>query len=414
MKVLLALSREMCTVVHMNGKARLVAAVAAILAASGALLVAIASPQANADWEGQLNRCFAGVTVKNALSPEKIGCVEQVYRAAGNRGELPEVITILGRIADQNRDPHRFTVCHHASHRFGPTAVEQLGGVMPAIEALSTPTCGFIHGPYDIFGREMHTFDEWVKMVRVCEDTKLRFGHDVQCSDALGHALSQSVMHRGTDPGERLFSAKICAEFKDRGGRLDCGEALIMERYGPLDPSIEPEDPVEPKMLMQSCLDLPTDILDAREACASGVGWYLSELAGNKFREMYIEGGPSNYSDLLYYIRDACEAGGEEIAGFCMRRMFSLVDITVIQNAERATKFCRREGIGPWSRDCFMAFRFRQSQEVIDDVIRLNSDLVPDLATQKRKYPSEPVMTLEEYQQSLKTDKQSISQDEAS
>jgi len=393
-----------------RARTRVVAAVVGVGAAVTALVIAVASPRASADWEGQLERCFS--TVENGgVSADNVKCVEQVYSAATGRGEITDVIEILARIADMNEHPLRFAVCHHAAHRFGPTAVKELGGVRPAIEVLSTPVCGLIHGPYDIFGRESHTFDEWVEMVELCEDTKLRFGPAVQCSDALGHALSQSVMKHGTETAETLFSVRVCAEFKARGGRLDCGEALIMERYGPLDPTLEPEPAPPASTMIAACLRLSTGVVDAREGCASGVGWYLSEFEGDAVRAAITREGDSRrvaYGQVFDNVRSVCELAGEELGGFCMRRFFSLVDVRIMQDVDNATAFCRNDRSGPWQRDCFTGFRFRQSQELKEAIAERNADVVPDLAELPMMYPSEPIPSIEEFRSASADNAESV------
>ena len=363
------------------------------------MVYAVSSQTSNApiDYRGQLERCF-NIGGGNESRDERIDCTVQVYAAASERGEMPVIIDTLAKIADQNRQPLNFEICHIAAHVFGPVAVEDLGGVMPAIDVLSTPVCGFVHGPYDIFGREAHTFEEWRDMVALCDSQK-REQSDLQCADALGHALSQSVMSRGTEYNEWLFSIRVCAEFEGSGGRLDCGEALLMERYGPLDPTLEPEPAPSLPELTASCRKLPADVLDARESCASGVGWYLSENMNEAFMTLNPKdtaGVDQRFDQQGRQVRVVCDMLGVDLSGYCMRRYSSLINVKVAQNAELLSIYCSSPALAGVERDCFFSVRNRLDQPTRERIAARHPDFVPDFADPKvaEIYPSMPAPSL--------------------
>ena len=383
----------------MRSKNRIIALILTFSAAASVIVytATLQSSNKTLDYRSQFEKCFAlgGDESKNL----RIDCTVQVYTAASERGEMPKIIETLGEIADQNRQPLNFQICHTAAHVFGPTAVENLGGVLPAIDVLSTPICGFVHGPYDIFGRETHTFTEWQDMVIICDKQKI-IQSDLQCADALGHALSQSVMSRGTKYEEWLFSIEVCAEFTGSGGRIDCGEALLMERYGPLDPTLKPEKAPSLDDLTASCKKLPVDILDGQEGCASGVGWFLSENMNDAFKTMSIKNQTDevkeNFEKQGSIIRAICEKLGENLAGYCMRRYSSLINVLVVQDPKLLTLYCSSKALIGLERDCFFSVRARLDDATREKVAKLNLEIVPDYADPNVAiiYPSLPAPAL--------------------
>jgi len=387
------------TVKPVRSKKKIIALVLSLCAAASVMMYTVTVKTSNKplDYRAQFEKCFAlgGEESKDA----SIDCTVQVYAAASERGEMPLIINTLSEIADQNRQPLNFRICHTAAHVFGPIAVENLGGVLPAIDVLSTPVCGFVHGPYDIFGRESHTFDEWREMVTLCDRQKNKQS-DLQCADALGHALSQSVMSRGTNFEEWLFSIEVCAEFSGSGGRIDCGEALLMERYGPLDPTLEPEEAPSLEELTASCRKLPVGVLDGQEGCASGIGWYLSENVNAAFRTTSLENGSGELSRRFEeqgkQVREICDMLGEDLAGYCMRRYSSLMNVFIAQDPEMLTLYCSSNALTGVERDCFFSVRARLDLAARAKVAELNPEFVPDYADPNVAviYPSLPAPEL--------------------
>lgn len=348
------------------------------------LLVTVATPlvlmqhvrNGDIDWSKQIARCFD--RDKHPRIDTGITCLTDVYVSAARAGDMPEVIDILEREADPLGSPDNFAVCHRATHLFGPSAVSIFGGTRPAMEQLETPVCGLVHGPYDIFGREDHADAEWYELVSYCESVRARTGSRVQCADAVGHALQQGVM-RGTDPGRQLWAAGICSRFTELGGRLDCHEALVMELYGPLDPTLEPrEAPGDPE-LVDGCLRYPANLLDARAGCLSGVGWYLSE----KFRY-------ASTPVITEYVRSTCDAAGPELSGYCLRRWLSLSVPVGADQVASVGALCTSTELRGRERDCFYAMYHSLDEDERARLAEGHPEFIVDFTTNPGDYPSAP------------------------
>jgi hypothetical protein len=274
--------------------------------------------KSNLDIIKKIEYCF---NIKNNIDLS-VSCVEDVYEISLNEGNFNILYNHLQKIAGQEVNSHNFYICHKATHNSGALIVEKLGGVEKSINILDKPACGLIHAPYDIFGREKYVFSQWVELVNNCSKIQSKLDYYLQCDDAVGHAVVQSLSKHKEFYSDEYFSFKVCAVFDDISARINCGEGVIMERFGPLDPNVKPEEFITVDELINECLSLPSDILNAQEGCSYGVGWYLTILNLDKIKKSFIN---NDFRELFLQIKSDCSIFNSKLSDLCFERFKDLV-----------------------------------------------------------------------------------------
>lgn len=250
-----------------------------------------------------------------------ISCIEDVYKISLNEGNFFKVYNYLQKVAIKDINMKNFYICHRAAHNSGALIVEKLGGVDNSIKLLDKPACGLLHAPYDYFGRGKHKFSDWVDLVKKCTNIR-KINYYLQCDDAVGHAVVQSISKNKEFYDDYYFSYKVCAKFEDIKARINCGEGVIMERFGPLDPNVTPEDFITIKELINQCLLIPSNILNAQEGCSYGVGWYLSMYYLDEVRESHKN---NDFKELFLTIEKECSIFQSRLTDLCIKRFKDLV-----------------------------------------------------------------------------------------
>lgn len=350
-------------------------------------------------WKSQLLRCM-----DEDKYPDKNvrgDCAGQLLLSATKQGDLGNVINILAKIADHREAHGNWMTCHRAVHKVGSEIVQILGGVDAAFDTLATSVCGFIHVPYDSFGRESHSFDEWVLQVRKCESIVNNYTNSSlapQCDDGVGHALQQSLMHDLISQRDKTFAQKVCSSFMTQGRRLGCHEALVMELYGPLDPFVKAHPAPQADSLMAECLSIAYEIIDAREGCSSGVGWLLgtkSTVAINKAMMAETEEERLYYFDIhANEVIRVCDVGGIELSSYCFQRHSSLLRDEMANSPQYVGEYCSSPSIKKYLRSCLFGARELMGDSSRAEIMRLFPDIVPDFNDHMQLYPAAPVPDL--------------------
>lgn len=273
----------------------------------------------NIDFYKQIKYCFS--LGNNA--DKQVGCMEDVYRAAMSSNRFHELLKPLSMIASEDVSQRNFYVCHKAGHNIGDELVKYYGGVDKAIENLNDPTCGFIHAPFDYFGRDKHNIADWYSLVAKCEEIQSKTEVYIQCDDAVGHAIVQSVAKNNYFKSSLDIVLDVCSKFNNRDARVNCIEGIIMERFGPLDPRVVPEKLVNVNELTEQCLQYPTKYRDSQEGCAYGVGWYLTLY----YYDLIVKAVKFNdFNSLFNLVEEDCSKLGYKLSDFCINRFKSLID----------------------------------------------------------------------------------------
>jgi len=274
--------------------------------------------KSNLDIIKKIDYCF-NIDKKIDLS---VSCVEDVYELSLNEGNFLILYNYLQKIAIEDINMKNFYICHRAAHNSGALIVEKLGGVQNSIKLLDKPACGLVHAPYDYFGRGKHNFSDWVDLVKKCTNIQSKLDYYLQCDDAVGHAVVQSISKNKEFYDDAYFSYKVCATFEDYKARINCGEGVIMERFGPLDPNVTPEDFITVKELINQCILIPSNILNAQEGCSYGVGWYLTMYYLDEVRE---SSKYADFKELYNKIEKDCSIFQSRLSDLCIKRFKDLV-----------------------------------------------------------------------------------------
>jgi len=271
----------------------------------------------NLDIIKKIEYCF---NIKN--TDISVSCVEDVYELSLNKGNFNILYNHLQKIVVHEVNSHNFYICHIAAHKSGAYIVEKLGGVEKSLNILDKPACGLVHAPYDFFGREKHDFSQWVELVNNCSMKQSKLDYYLQCDDAVGHSVFQSISKHKEFYDDEYFAFKVCASFDDIDARINCGEGVIMERFGPLDPNVKPEEFITVDELINQCLSLPSYILNAQEGCSYGVGWYLTILNLDEVKKSFIN---NDFSELFLQIKSDCSIFNSKLSDLCFERFKDLV-----------------------------------------------------------------------------------------
>ena len=140
-------------------------------------------------------------------------------------------------------------------------------------------------------------------------------------------------------------------------------------------------------------------MLDGQEGCASGVGWYLSENMNQAFFEIdnkSREDLKESFEEQGRQVRNICDMLGKDLAGYCMRRYSSLMNVFVAQDPELLSLYCSSKALKGVERDCFFSIRARLDNTARAKVAELNPEFVPDYADPNVDviYPSLPAPAL--------------------
>jgi len=265
------------------------------------------------DYIKKINYCF---NIKQNLEVN-VSCVEGVYGEALDDKKFINLYNYLQKTATQEKSMRKFYICHKAAHSAGGMIVEKLGGITNSLKLLNKPACGLIHAPYDYFGREKHSFSKWSDLVKECSNLQSKLDYYIQCDDAIGHSIVQSLSKYKKLYNDPYFSNKVCATFEDKYAQVNCGEAIIMERFGPLDPNVKPEAYIPVKDLVTQCLSIPSDIISGKAGCSSGVGWYLTMFY---LEEVRLSSKNSDFSDLLSKVEKDCAIFKSSLTSICYAR----------------------------------------------------------------------------------------------
>ena len=268
---------------------------------------------ARQDYIKKINYCF-NITQNLEIN---VSCVEDLYEETLNDKNFINLYNYLQETATQEKSMRKFYICHKAAHNAGGMIVEKLGGITNSLKLLNKPACGLIHAPYDYFGREKHSFSKWSDLVKECSNIQSKLDYYIQCDDAIGHSIVQSLSKYKKLYNDPYFSYKVCAIFKDIYAQVNCGEAIIMERFGPLDPNVKPEAYIPVKDLVTQCLLIPSDIISGKAGCSSGVGWYLTMFYLDEVR---LSSRNNDFSDILFKVEKDCAIFKSSLTKLCYDR----------------------------------------------------------------------------------------------
>ena len=272
----------------------------------------------NPDFTKKIDYCF---NIEKNID-FSVSCLEDVYEETLNDDKFIDLYNYLQEIATEEKSEKYHYLCHRAAHNVGGMIVEKLGGVTNSLKLLNKPACGLIHAPYDYFGREKHSFSNWVELVKDCSKKQRELGYYIQCDDAVGHSVVQSNSKYKEFYNDDYFSYKVCATFEDVYARINCGEGVVMERFGPLDPNVKPEAFISIESLIDQCLSIPSNILNAKEGCSYGVGWYLTMFY---LEEVKISHKKNDFSDLLSIAKKDCSYFKSSLNELCFDRFKKLI-----------------------------------------------------------------------------------------
>ena len=272
----------------------------------------------NPDFTKKINYCF---NIEKNIDIS-VSCIEDVYEETLNDAKFIDLYSYLQEIATEEKNMKYHYICHRAAHNAGGMIVEKLGGVNNSLKLLNKPVCGLVHAPYDYFGREKHTFSNWVDLVRVCSKLQRDLDYYIQCDDAVGHSVVQSISKYEEFYNDDYFSYKVCATFEDIYARINCGEGIVMERFGPLDPNVKPEAFISVESLIEQCLSIPSNIINAKDGCSNGVGWYLTMFYLDEVKSSSIN---NDFSDLLSKVEKDCSLFKSSLTELCYDRFKKIV-----------------------------------------------------------------------------------------
>ena len=272
----------------------------------------------NKDYIKLINYCF-NITQNLELN---VSCVEDLYEETLNDKNFINLYNYLQDTATQEKSMRNFYICHKAAHNAGGIIVEKLGGVTNSLNLLNKPACGLIHAPYDYFGRDKHSFSDWTNLVKACSKMQNENNYYIQCDDAIGHSLVQSLSKYKQLYNDDYFSYKVCATFDDIYARLNCGEGVIMERFSPLDPNVKPEPFIPVESLIAQCLSIPSAIIDGRKGCSTGAGWYLTMFYLDEIR---LSSTTNDFSAILYKVKNDCSIFKSSLTELCYDRFKKII-----------------------------------------------------------------------------------------
>lgn len=262
-------------------------------------------------------------------------------------------------------------VCHIPGHDLGREFSEYFkNDYKKAIMSLGYDICGggIVHGIFDIWGKEEHALEDWLKISEACiEQNIIRYS---TCGDAIGHSAYESV-------GNDLKAAVLlCDKLQQDWIRNSCANGAFMQRYFPQSSALKTtrDEPVPDwKTLVQFCDRIIYQQSGTSDGCYGGAGWVIgndiffkAQLFSNSRND--FESNPKAVTKTIEMIKDAiiaCRSGfdsksnkgnPEGCISLMLNRMplFWYMDINLfIENCEKISSFAEKLNVHGIEYDFF-------------------------------------------------------------
>lgn len=250
-------------------------------------------------------------------------------------------------------------VCHIPGHDLGADIIEHYNyDWATAIKAMSFDLCGggFVHGIYDVFGKEYHTKNEWVAIGDYCWDAiQIRYS---ACGDAIGHSAYESS-------GEDLEAAmRICDWQRQEAIQTPCANGAYMQANFPQSSKLKDERGAKLtpssdwEKFVTFCDDIDFQSYGAEAGCYFGAGWVMGNNIYMELQNMRTETFDEFKStpemdakvmELIGAATDACKTMENTIEGIldgCVYIMLARMPLFFYMDVDRFEEFCRASVTG--------------------------------------------------------------------
>jgi len=252
----------------------------------------IAGPARTAEeYQAGLRNCGGGEgTFEAYASTAGRACVEKLAKAAIDAGDLGTYQAALEKQTEET--PGLWNTCHDTGHIAGLYAYEKTKDIVALLKTNGSHACqyGIGHGALDGFAFDPNTNDDLFRQASEVCGAMMKTNIDVfyLCSDGLGHAAWSS-----TYDFDKAVSR--CSGNPEAGGRIACGEGIIMQIYEAAGDESHGDISKAPVELPARCeaVTLPDAVkrADAKFGCNRGSAYIYTRNVWRTMAEWQMENG---------------------------------------------------------------------------------------------------------------------------